>query len=120
MSARRLLVIDDEQDFCSFVREVAEGLGYEVTTTASPEDFKQSYETNTPSRIIVDMIMPEVDGIELVQWLTGQGCSAQVLVITGFNPNYAAMAAILGEAKGLEVKSLTKPIRASQLRAALE
>ncbi len=119
--AKRLLVIDDEADFGAFVGRVAEGLGFEVTVTTRARAFKAAYETVDPSVIVLDVVMPDVEGIELVQWLAERGCRARILVVTGYNPHYSELAKILGEAKGLQpVTTLTKPVRVRDLRAALQ
>ena len=55
--------------------------------------------------------MPEIDGTELVFWLAERHCTAEIIIATGFNPTYAAVADTLGQAKGLNsVTTLTKPI----------
>ena len=46
---KRLLVIDDEQSICDFVRRVAEGEGYEVATALTHAQFKAAYESFRPS-----------------------------------------------------------------------
>ena len=40
--------------------------------------------------------MPDIEGIELVQWLAEQSCKARILVVTGDNPYYGKMALGLG------------------------
>lgn len=120
MRGNRLLVIDDEPAFSNFVRRVAEGLGYEVSVTSRAKEFKAAYEDAEPGVILLDLIMPDVDGIELVNWLAERECKAKVLVVTGYNPHYAEFAQTIGTVKGLaSVRTFTKPIRVSDLRAAL-
>ena len=64
--------------------------------------------------------MPGVDGLELVQWLAERGATLQVVIVTGFTPDYATYAKKLGEAKGLgSVISFTKPVRLAALQEAL-
>ena len=64
--------------------------------------------------------MPDIDGMELIQWLADLDRPAQVIVVTGYSPEYVNMAKMLGEGKGLStVLALTKPIKAKELRAAL-
>jgi len=64
--------------------------------------------------------MPGIDGVELVQWLVERYRAAQLIVITGYNPNYAALAGKLAEARGLSsVTTLTMPVKLSRLRDAL-
>ena len=66
------------------------------------------------------MVMPEMDGNELVVWLMEQGYTAGLIIITGYSPDYARDAQMLAEFKGLRsVITLAKPIRLAQLREAL-
>ncbi len=119
-SAKRLLVIDDEPAFGSFVKEVAEGLGYDVRVTAKADEFADTYETFDPTVIVLDVVMPEVDGIELVQWLAQEKCKAKIVIVTGYNPHYADAAKRLVSAGDLpSVMTLTKPVSLADLRAAL-
>lgn len=119
-STKRLLVIDDEPAFGSFVKEVAEGLGYDVRVTAKADEFADTYETFDPTVIVLDVVMPEVDGIELVQWLAQEKCKAKIVIVTGYNPHYADAAKRLVSAGDLpSVMTLTKPVSLADLRAAL-
>lgn len=119
-SAKRLLVIDDEPAFGSFVKEVAEGMGYDVRVTAKADEFADTYETFDPTVIVLDVVMPEVDGIELVQWLAQEKCKAKIVIVTGYNPHYADAAKRLVSAGDLpSVMTLTKPVSLADLRAAL-
>jgi CheY-like chemotaxis protein len=119
-SAKRLLVIDDEPAFGSFVKEVAEGMGYEVRVTAKADEFADTYESFDPTVIVLDVVMPEVDGIELVQWLAQEKCKAKIVIVTGYNPHYADAAKRLVSAGDLpSVMTLTKPVSLADLRGAL-
>ncbi|WP_169566047.1 response regulator [Sneathiella limimaris] len=120
MSEKRALIIDDEKLFADFVRQVAEGMDYEVRVTDQAEAFKSIYKEFDPTVIILDMVMPGVEGIELVNWLAEEGCSSRIMVVTGYNPNYVDFAKTIGSARGLvEVQSYTKPISLADLRQAL-
>ena len=120
MTDMRLLIVDDDPDVGEFVRDVAEELGYEVRVTTRGNDFKLQYEAFDPTVILLDIVMPEIDGTELVFWLAERHCTAEIIIATGFNPTYAAVADTLGQAKGLNsVTTLTKPIALAELRAAL-
>lgn len=120
MTEKRLLVIDDEPGFGAFVRQVAEGEGYEVCVTTHAEEFKQALASFGPTIIALDVVMPDVEGIELLQYLADSNWVGPVLVISGYNPDYLRLAKALGGSRGLpSVTTLTKPIHARDLRAAL-
>lgn len=120
MTEKRLLVVDDEPEFGEFVRKVAVDLGYEVQVTTSGRAFQRVYDVFKPTTIVLDMVMPELDGNELVLWLMQQQYSSDLIIITGYSPDYAKDAKRLAEFKGLRsVTTLTKPIRLAKLRAVL-
>jgi DNA-binding response OmpR family regulator len=120
MSERRLLVVDDEPDFAEFVSQIAIDLGYKAQTCTRSSDFRRAYAEFAPTHIVLDVVMPEVDGIEIMRWLAAQGATAKVIVTTGYNPQYAKMAGLVGSDHGVQlIDTLTKPVRLSDLRAAL-
>jgi len=66
------------------------------------------------------MVMPDIDGNELILWLVEQRCAADIIIITGYHPDYAVNARLLAEFKGLRsVVTLSKPISVTRLRGAL-
>lgn len=120
MNSNRLLIVDDEPEFGEFVRRIAVDLGYDVVVTTSGLDFQNVFPDFQPTYIVLDMVIPDIDGNELLLWLLEQGYSSNLLITTGFNPDYAKEAKILAEFKGLSsVQVLVKPVRLTQLREAL-
>lgn len=120
MPGSRLLIIDDEPDIARFVGQVAEGMGYEVSVTTDAEAFKAEVEAFGPDVVIMDIVMPEVDGIELVKFLAEKGCDARILVISGYAERYLNNTKTLGEAFGLKsITAMAKPIELPKLEAFL-
>ena len=120
MPEQRLLICDDEPAFGRFVQNVAEQLDYAVQVTTDGRAFMHAYETFKPTTIILDMIMPGMDGNELILWLAERQCSARLIIITGYLPDYAEHAKVLAEYKGLRPAiTLSKPIEVAELRAVL-
>ena len=121
MPVKRLLVMDDEIDFCEIVRILATSLGYNVTVLTDPNEFEATCRHLKPDTIVLDMVMPKIDGVELLRWLGEQESAAKIIIITGFHPLYASMAEKLGAQYGLgQIQTLMKPVRVRDLRAALE
>ncbi|MFQ5534624.1 MAG: response regulator [Sphingomonadales bacterium] len=120
MSDKRLLVVDDEPDIGDFIRAVAEGQSFEVVVTSKAGDFLKAYDEFNPTAICLDVVMPDVDGIELLKLLADRQCEVPILVISGYSKLYLDSAENLAEAFGLPyVKTLAKPLGLSTLRAAL-
>ncbi len=120
MVANRLLVVDDEPEICEFIRDVAEAVGYEVAVSHDHRQFRSLYEEFNPSAIVLDLRMPEGDGVELLRYLADLGCQADVFLASGVDTRTLNTAMRLATAHGLRVReALRKPFMLSDLRAAL-
>lgn len=120
MSERRLLICDDEVAFGRLVRTVAEDMGFRAMVTASGPAFIAAYDVFKPTMVILDMLMPEMDGNELVMWLAQRQSTVRLIIITGYAPDCARHAKLLAEFKGLRpATTLNKPAPLAVLRAAL-
>lgn len=119
MSAKRLLVVDDVPDLGEAVGFLANALGYEYKVTTHGRDFMREFERFKPDAVVVDMVMPEIDGIELVQWLRDRNCTAKVLVASGVNSAHAKNAETIGNEGGLDITQLSKPFVFDELCTAL-
>lgn len=116
----RLLVVDDEVDFADFVRKAASRHGFMVATAHNGEDAKRHFEEFQPNIVLLDIVMPKVDGIEFIDWLGKQGAEVRLIVVTGFNPSYGKLAERLAAARGVSsVSMLTKPVRLATLLTSL-
>jgi CheY-like chemotaxis protein len=120
MAKQRLLVCDDEEALGRFVRNVTEPLGYEVCLTTSGEELIARYDAFVPTIILLDMVMPDMDGNEVILWLARRGCAARLIIMTGYHPQYADHARILADFRGIgSVATLRKPFGIDDLLAAL-
>ncbi len=78
------------------------------------------HEAFDPTTIVLDVVMPETDGIDLVNWLADRHYHGKLVIVTGFTPHYAEMTRTLSVAKGMtSVITLYKPVDLVKLRAAL-
>jgi len=121
MGAKRLLVVDDQKDFADFVRKVAEDIGFDVTVINESLQFEATYESVDPDVIVLDIVMPDRDGIEIVQSLVQADNKASVIMVTGYNPSYARVAELMASTRGsFTIETLNKPVRVAELRKALQ
>lgn len=117
VSKPTLLVVDDEPDIGEFVQTVAEKIGFNAVATDCPETFKQLYD-NDFQVVVIDLIMPGVDGVELIRFLADEGCQASIVLISGFDASVMNAAQTLATAQGLKViGSLAKPFKYRDLAA---
>ncbi len=117
----RLLVLDDEPGICEFVGEVAEGLGFDVSLTTQAAEFRRRIESFEPSVVVLDLQMPEADGIEQLRFLGEQGCNAKVLLVSGMDTRVLSTAEHLGRSLGLDMLGTQqKPIMLDALENMLE
>ena len=121
MNASRLLMIDDEPDIGALVQKVAEGLNYEMSFVTRGNAFKEKYRSSRPDVVILDLSMPETDGIELLAFLAEEKSRARVVILSGFDPSILIGACRLGEDRGLDMAGIvSKPVRVAELRKVLD
>jgi DNA-binding response OmpR family regulator len=120
MTNRRLLIIDDDVSFAEFVSLVANEEGFDVEITTRATDFMAAVLRAPPDVIVLDIVMPGMDGIDLIQWLAKRRSAARVIVATGFHPDYGNMVKEIGIGLGIaSVAILLKPFALAVLKAAL-
>jgi len=119
-SANRLLVIDDQQELCEFIAEVAKRLGFEALAVTEADAFRRGYLDFSPTVVVLDLQMAGADGIELLRYLGQQGAKAQVLVASGMDQRVLSIAEQVGRTQGLSMLgALQKPIMLGDLEAVL-
>lgn len=117
-SYKRLLVIDDEKDICDFVSRVAADRGFKTASAIVHKEFKRLYREFRPTFIVMDLAMPDGDGIELLRFLSAENSKATIVLISGFDKKVLTTARQLGEEQGLTVAGvLQKPIDVADLEA---
>jgi two-component system alkaline phosphatase synthesis response regulator PhoP len=66
---KRILVVDDEPDFCSIVQMNLEKEGFAVELAYSGVEGLEKVHANPPDAIVLDIMMPEMDGYEVCKKL---------------------------------------------------
>jgi EAL domain-containing protein (putative c-di-GMP-specific phosphodiesterase class I)/ActR/RegA family two-component response regulator len=118
---RRLLAIDDEKGLLAILRDAGASAGYEVETTTSPDYFLRKTREWLPTLIIMDLQMPEIDGVELLRCLATERITAPIVLMSGVDDKLLRAVGDLGSELGLNMKGiLTKPIRLETFRVTLE
>ena len=84
MSQAHILVVDDEPDIRELVSEILEDEGYEVAVAENGEAARTQFARKTPDLVLLDIWMPDVDGITLLrEWSSGNGLECPIVVMSG-------------------------------------
>ena len=84
MTKGKVLVVDDEPDICSLVKEILEDEGFEVVVAANGNEANSLRSSAHPDLIILDIWMPDIDGITLLkQWSESGDLDSPVIVMSG-------------------------------------
>lgn len=81
----RILVVDDEPDLRFILRKIFERAGHEVTDASHGAHALECVRGSLPELVVTDMMMPVMDGRELIRRLRADPATAQVpiLAVTG-------------------------------------
>jgi EAL domain-containing protein (putative c-di-GMP-specific phosphodiesterase class I)/AmiR/NasT family two-component response regulator len=119
--ARRLLILDDEPVVAQTVAFAAERHGFAVRMSASTEDFFDDVAHFAPSHIIIDLLMPGMDGVEVLRNLATTRCHANIIMMSGMGTKVLESAQRVGIERGLYIGGiLPKPFKPAELRALLD
>jgi len=84
MSDVYILIVDDEADICSLVKEILEDEGYEVSTAENAEQAREARRARRPDLILLDIWMPDTDGISLLkEWANNSSENTPVIMMSG-------------------------------------
>jgi EAL domain-containing protein (putative c-di-GMP-specific phosphodiesterase class I) len=114
------LIVDDEPGIRNFVQHVAESVGMQAVGAVSGSDALNKLKALSPTIIVMDMQMPNGDGVQLIQGLAGLGIQAKIVIISGADTRLLEVSAEIARQRGLDIGAvLHKPVRFEELRRTL-
>ncbi|HUN52142.1 MAG TPA: response regulator, partial [Candidatus Sulfotelmatobacter sp.] len=114
--AATILIVDDDGNSCVLLQRVLTRAGFAVKTTGHGRDALDYLRGAAVDLVVTDMLMPEMDGIELMQILRSEWPDLPVLAMSGVDEweKYLGIAMNLGAKAGLR-----KPIEGEALLQAV-
>src|SRR5262249_12350822 len=89
-----ILVVDDEEAIREVVSTMLESRGYNCIAVSNGRQAQESVRKRTPDLVLSDMIMPEMDGIKLLDWLRNHDPEIPVIMVTAIHDISTALEAI--------------------------
>ncbi len=114
--SKTVLVVDDDAALCQLVVDGLGREGFEVRVATAPEDALASIAGDELDAVLVDINMPQMNGLELGRRILDQRPDLPIIVITAFGSMETAISAIRSGAYDF----VTKPFEIEQLVVAVE
>ncbi|MBW1708414.1 MAG: response regulator [Deltaproteobacteria bacterium] len=115
----KVLLVDDEEDFLETLAERMQVRGMEVSTTTSAREALIKTEQESYDAIVLDLMMPEMDGLEVLKAIKKKNPEMQIILLTGHATVEKGIEAMkLGAMdfieKPVELETLTEKIKEAQ------
>ncbi|MBI4687748.1 MAG: sigma-54-dependent Fis family transcriptional regulator [Nitrospirae bacterium] len=112
----KILVVDDERGVCHSFKKVLGKQGYDVVTASSGEEALEKVKVASPALVIMDVMMPGMDGLEALKKLKAEYPSLPVVMMTAYSTSDRAITAM----KYGAYDYLSKPFDNSQMISLVE
>ncbi|MFH1868628.1 MAG: acyl carrier protein [Candidatus Omnitrophota bacterium] len=80
--AYKILIVDDQEAMCKFLESYFQAKGYEAYSTAEPKKVLAIVEKEKPDAVLLDIKMPDTDGIELLKRIKEKHPAAKVIMVS--------------------------------------
>ncbi len=119
-NVNRVLIVEEDAAVVDLVGKVAKRAGYTIASATSGAGFVQLLESFQPSLVIMELHLPDTDGVELLKSLAARACTSDVLLVGNVDERVLAAAHQLGLGLGLAMcGTLKKPLAAAELSTKL-
>jgi CheY-like chemotaxis protein len=111
-----ILVVDDEEAMRNLLSRMLQRAGFVAITAVNGRDALERFREQRIDAVVTDMVMPEMDGIELIRALLAERPGLPIVAVSGVHDwaDYLTLATTLGAKTGLR-----KPVRSTELIQAL-
>lgn len=109
-------VVDDEPSICRLFEKVCGDMGFETRTFSRAEDFLQAYDPSLTGCVVLDVYLPSMSGLDLLEEIANRGWHMPIVIVSGRAEVSTAVRAFkLGSIDFLE-----KPFTKEQIEGAVQ
>jgi CheY-like chemotaxis protein len=111
---KKILVVEDEESLRLLYEEELKSEGYEIITAQNGKEAIQQLETGNPDLIVLDIVMPVMDGMEALGRIVGKDRKIPIILntsYTGYREDFMSWAADAYVTKSADLTELKEKIR---------
>ncbi|SFR08558.1 response regulator [Poseidonocella sedimentorum] len=116
-----LILVEDDHELAHFYAEVAFENGWQVTRCSTGYELIDTLKVDPgPAMLLIDVHLPEMDGIEVIDHISHLASSLRIRFVTGGEAAYIIAARMIADARSLNTgRNLFKPVSAEDLSTLL-
>jgi len=111
-----ILIVDDDKEICDYMETFLARDGFAVKTLTSPQDAVEEVRTGKYHLVILDLMMPKIDGIELLRQIRKVDTDIAVIIFTGYPSLETAVASMKMDV----VDYIKKPFNPEEFREVID
>jgi len=111
-----ILIVDDDKEICGYMETFLARDGFLVKTLNTPQDAVEEVRTGKYHIVVLDLMMPKLDGIELLKQIRKVDSDIAVVIFTGYPSLESAVASMKLDA----VDYIKKPFNPDEFRQVIE
>jgi len=109
----RILIVDDDEKILQSIKDILEQEQYEISIAKTGREGLKQFDTVNPSLVITDIIMPDMEGIELIKSIRKKNKHIPIIAMSGdiLGQRFLQASKLLGA-----IDTMQKPFTGTQLR----
>ena len=120
MPKPKLLIVDDDIAVCQTLAEALDEHGYDCTTEIHGLEVLSRLQTEFYDGVLLDLMMPEIDGLDLLQQIKEPFPDLPVIIITGFGSIEIAVESMRAGASDFVTKPVDLAVLDIRIKKAIE
>lgn len=121
LSPLKVLIVDDDTFIADILKKVAEKLGCNVKCIHNGNEVSPALVAYNPDVIFLDLVLPGIDGVEIIHVLSQAGCKAKIVLMSGLDKRTLSSVSEVAKKSQLHLMgAVTKPFAPGQVESILQ